>query len=207
MVRHAELPGLRRSRPDILRLQPAVSVPVGQPVRPGPAVGAAGCRRGDPARPHGGDQQRGLGPVRLDLRLVRPALPVPDAAPAPGVWAGVLIGVAIAFKLQAVFMLPVLVLVAVHQQVTWKRAVAAVSAVPVTFVVSLLPAWLAGASISQLASIYPAQISGDGTATTGTRGAHGGGPGGGFGSGAGLRGGRGGGGGTVTTDGFGNSGS
>ncbi len=113
------------------------------------------------------------------------------------VWAGVLIGVAIAFKLQAVFMLPVLVLVAVHQRVTWKRAVAAVSAVPVTFVVSLLPAWLAGASISQLASIYPAQISGDGTATTGTREGRGPGQGGGFGSGAGFRGGggRGGGGG------------
>ncbi len=117
------------------------------------------------------------------------------------VWAGVLIGVAIGFKLQAVFMLPVLVLVAVHQRVTWKRAVAGCLAAAATFVLLLLPAWLAGASVSQLASIYPAQVSGDGPTVGG--GATGGGPqdgrsGGGFGSGGDLRGGgRDGGGGTL----------
>jgi Gpi18-like mannosyltransferase len=93
------------------------------------------------------------------------------------VWAGVLIGLAISFKLQAVFMLPVLLLVAVHQRSAWKRALAAVAAVPVTFVAMLIPALATGASLEDLLSIYPAQIFGGGSAAGGTA-TGGGGPGG-----------------------------
>jgi Gpi18-like mannosyltransferase len=78
------------------------------------------------------------------------------------VWAAVLIGLAIGFKLQAVFLLPVLAMVWVTQPIRWRRSLLALALVPVTFLTTLVPALLAGASPAALAGIYPAQISGSG---------------------------------------------
>ena len=93
------------------------------------------------------------------------------------VWAAVFIGLAISFKLQAVFMLPVLLMVLVAQPIRWRRTLLAMALIPVTFVVMLLPALAAGASVSALAGVYPAQIS-----DSGQGGAVGGGSGGGPGA-------------------------
>ena len=99
------------------------------------------------------------------------------------VWAGVFIGLAIAFKLQAVFLLPVLAMVWVTQPIRWRRSLLAVALIPVTFVVTLLPALAAGASVSALARIYPAQISDSGMGAAAPGGGGGGRTGGGAGNG------------------------
>ncbi|MGI3782638.1 MAG: glycosyltransferase 87 family protein [Janthinobacterium lividum] len=67
----------------------------------------------------------------------------------------VMFGLAFAFKLQAVFFLPALVvLVLVNRQRLWGLVL-----VPVTFLAALLPAWFAGRSFTSQLSIYPTQIS------------------------------------------------
>ncbi len=83
-------------------------------------------------------------------------------------WAAIFFGVALSFKLQAVFFLPVLVIVLVVN----RQRLHALLAVPATFVLMLVPAVLAGRDWSSLLMIYPNQISTGGT---------GGGGGGGFG--------------------------
>ncbi len=127
----------------------------------------------------------------------------------------VLFGLAFAFKLQAVFFLPaLLVLVVVNRQ-----RLRGLLLVPVTFFLALLPAWAAGRSLASQLAVYPAQVSnpsgaggtGGGAARTGG-GFGGGGRGGGGGFGGGVPGGgapgggggggfggAGGGGGTTTT--------
>lgn len=109
------------------------------------------------------------------------------------VWAAVLIGVAISFKLQAVFMVPVLLMVWAAQPIRWRRSILAIVLIPMTFAVMLLPALAAGASPSALAGIYPTQIStdGGGTATAGSRATNGGLGGGRVGTGGGFGGQRG----------------
>ncbi len=126
----------------------------------------------------------------------------------------VLFGLAFAFKLQAVFFLPALVvLVLVNRQ-----RVAGLLLVPVTFLAALVPAWVAGRSLASQLSVYPSQISnpsgagagqaGGGAARVGGGGFGGGGRGGGgfggggFGGGGFGGGGAGGGGGTTTAHSF-----
>lgn len=86
-------------------------------------------------------------------------------------WACVFFALGLSFKLQAVFFLPVLVIVMVVN----KQRLLALLAVPAVFGAMLLPAALAGRDLSALLSIYPNQISGGGTATAGGFGGAGGG--------------------------------
>ncbi|MBA8794938.1 Gpi18-like mannosyltransferase [Friedmanniella endophytica] len=66
----------------------------------------------------------------------------------------VLFGLAFAFKLQAVFFLPVLLGVLVVNRMRLRALVA----VPVTFLAALVPAWLAGRSLLTQLMTYPSQI-------------------------------------------------
>lgn len=90
------------------------------------------------------------------------------------VWAGVFFGLAFAFKLQAVFFLPVLVIAIVVN----RHRLAALLVSPAVFALCLVPAALAGRDWSSLLAVYPNQISTGGTAAggTGRRGAAGFGP-------------------------------
>ncbi|MFL6063847.1 MAG: glycosyltransferase 87 family protein [Friedmanniella sp.] len=101
--------------------------------------------------------------------------------------ASTLFGLAFAFKLQAIFFLPVLVLLLVLNRHPLRTLLAA----PAAFVGALVPALLAGRSLLSQLSVYPAQITNSsGAAAAGTRpagrpgGFGGGGRGGGFGGGA-----------------------
>ena len=78
-------------------------------------------------------------------------------------WAAILFGVALSFKLQAIFFLPVLFIVAVVN----RQRLLALLAVPAAFAVMLLPAILAGRDLSSLLMIYPNQVITGGTATGG----------------------------------------
>ncbi|SER12675.1 Protein of unknown function [Microlunatus flavus] len=114
-------------------------------------------------------------------------------------------GLAFAFKLQAVFFLPALLVLLVVDRQRLRGLVLA----PLAFVAALVPAWLAGRSLLSQLSVYPQQVAnpsgagGSGVARSGSggfRGAPGGVPGrggfgqGGFGQGGPGRGGGGGGG-------------
>lgn len=78
-------------------------------------------------------------------------------------WAAIFFGLAMSFKLQAIFFLPVLIIVLV---VNRQRALSLL-AVPATFALMLLPAALAGRDWGSLLMIYPNQVSTGGTATAG----------------------------------------
>lgn len=65
-------------------------------------------------------------------------------------------GLAFAFKLQAIFLLPVLVAVLIVNRLR----VRALVAVPLAFLAALLPAWIAGRGLLSLLAVYPAQIAG-----------------------------------------------
>ncbi|WP_375423662.1 glycosyltransferase 87 family protein [uncultured Friedmanniella sp.] len=113
----------------------------------------------------------------------------------------VLFGLAFAFKLQAVFFLPVLVVVLLLN----RQRLLALVAVPAAFFAALVPALVAGRSLASQLAVYPAQVSDTGGAagagaravggagrggfggggTTGGRGGFGGGGTGGFGTGGG----------------------
>lgn len=99
-------------------------------------------------------------------------------------WAASLFfGVAFAFKLQAIFFLPVLVGVLILNRLRLRTLLAA----PLAFLAMLLPALVAGRSLLSQLSVYPAQIAGGGTAGgapfNGPAGAR---AGGGFGGGGGV---------------------
>ena len=98
-------------------------------------------------------------------------------------WACVFFALGLSFKLQAIFFLPVLLIVMVVNRQRW-AALLALLAVPAVFALMLVPAALAGRDIFSLLSIYPTQVSGGGTGQAGA---------GGFGGGAGAAGGGGGG--------------
>jgi len=98
-------------------------------------------------------------------------------------WACVFFALGLSFKLQAIFFLPVLLIVLVVNRRRWAELLALL-AVPAVFALMLVPAALAGRDISSLLSIYPTQVSGGGTSQAGV---------GGFGGGAGAAGGGGGG--------------
>ena len=85
-------------------------------------------------------------------------------------WACVFFGLALSFKLQAIFFLPALLIVLVVN----RQRVLALLSVPVTFLSMLLPAALAGRSWRSLLMVYPDQV---------TTGGVGGGAAGGFGRG------------------------
>lgn len=87
-------------------------------------------------------------------------------------WACVFFGLALSFKLQAIFFLPVLLIVLVVN----RQRLLALLAVPATFVALLLPAALAGRSWRSLLMVYPDQVTGGGVgAGTGGFGRDGGG--------------------------------
>lgn len=86
-------------------------------------------------------------------------------------------GVAFAFKLQAVFLLPVLLGVLLVNRHRLRTLLAA----PATFLACLVPALLAGRSLSSQLMVYPLQV----TDSSGTGGTVGRGPGGGSGPGGG----------------------
>jgi Gpi18-like mannosyltransferase len=82
----------------------------------------------------------------------------------------VFFGVALSFKLQAIFFLPVLLIVLVAN----RQRLLALLAVPAAFAVMLVPAALAGRDLSSLLMIYPNQVSTGGTAAVGQSGGTGG---------------------------------
>src|SRR6478609_7128385 len=79
-------------------------------------------------------------------------------------WAATFFGVALSFKLQAIFLLPVLLIGLVVN----RQRLLALLAVPAAFAVMLVPAILAGRDLSSLLMIYPHQVSTGGAATAGT---------------------------------------
>ncbi len=79
------------------------------------------------------------------------------------VWAGVFFGLAFAFKLQAVFFLPVLVIAIVAN----RHRLAALLVSPAVFALCLVPAAVAGRDWSSLLAVYPNQVSTGGTSTGG----------------------------------------
>ncbi len=76
--------------------------------------------------------------------------------------AAIFFGVAFAFKLQAIFFLPVLVLVLILNGMKLRTLLAA----PAAFFAMLVPALIAGRSLVSQLAVYPAQITG-GSGTTG----------------------------------------
>ncbi len=74
-------------------------------------------------------------------------------------------GLAFAFKLQAVFFLPVLVVVLIVLRLRLRTLLA----VPAAFLAALLPALLAGRSLLSQLAIYPAQVSGSSGSRPGGR--------------------------------------
>jgi len=64
-----------------------------------------------------------------------------------------LLGVAFAFKLQALFLTPLLILLCLRGMVSWKNFLL----VPIVYLVTILPTWLAGRRLIDLLTIYVAQ--------------------------------------------------
>lgn len=63
-------------------------------------------------------------------------------------------GLAFAFKLQAVFLLPFLLALFLQGNISWKSF----GLVPLIYLITILPAWLAGRPLVDLLLIYPAQV-------------------------------------------------
>jgi Gpi18-like mannosyltransferase len=78
----------------------------------------------------------------------------------PG-WACAFAGFAISFKLQAIFFLPILLVLLLRKKLPWKFLVL----IPVVFLVLLVPAMLAGRSAESLITIYVQQAADGGVAT------------------------------------------
>ncbi|HMK97407.1 MAG TPA: glycosyltransferase 87 family protein [Acidimicrobiales bacterium] len=69
--------------------------------------------------------------------------------------AGIFFGLAVAFKLQAIFLAPLVLLLVLRRRLRWRELLAA----PAAFVVMDLPALLIGASVSTLWSTYAGEVS------------------------------------------------
>ena len=80
-------------------------------------------------------------------------------------WAAGLFGLAFAFKLQAVFFLPVLGLVVLLNRLRWRGLLA----VPATFFAALVPAALAGRGLADQLRVYPEQVGNASGAVASTR--------------------------------------
>lgn len=70
-------------------------------------------------------------------------------------WACIFFGLALSFKLQAIFFLPVLLIVLVVN----RQRLLALAAIPAVFALMLVPAALAGRDLSSLLMVYPDQVS------------------------------------------------
>jgi Gpi18-like mannosyltransferase len=64
-------------------------------------------------------------------------------------------GLSLAFKLQAIFMAPLLIALLLRKSISWKYFLI----VPGILLLTLVPAWAAGRSVSDLVNIYPYQTS------------------------------------------------
>lgn len=62
-------------------------------------------------------------------------------------------GIALAFKLQAIFLFPVLIALWLKKEISWKHFLA----VPIVYFISILPAWLIGRPLISLIAIYFSQ--------------------------------------------------
>ena len=62
-------------------------------------------------------------------------------------------GLAFAFKLQAIFLLPLLLILLLRREVSWKHFLA----IPAVYFVSILPAWVIGRPLGSLLSVYASQ--------------------------------------------------
>ncbi len=78
-------------------------------------------------------------------------------------WACVFFGLAISFKLQAIFFLPVLLVLLLRRKLPLKYLLL----IPATFLLMLAPAFIAGRNAWSLLTIYAAQITSGGTGGTG----------------------------------------
>ncbi len=88
--------------------------------------------------------------------------------------AAIWLGLGIAAKPQAAFLVPVAVSLVLVQGQPWRRALAAAVVAPTVFVLTLLPAVAAGASLPSLITLHPDQLTTAGVswgATAGTVGA------------------------------------
>jgi len=65
----------------------------------------------------------------------------------------IMFGVSLAFKVQGVFLSPLLLALAMRREVRWRYLLLA----PALMLLALIPAWMAGRSILDLLSIYPSQ--------------------------------------------------
>ena len=70
-------------------------------------------------------------------------------------WAFFFIGIALAFKLQAIFLLPLLFTLLLKNIIPWKYFLI----IPIILILALVPAWIAGRPISDLFNIYTYQAS------------------------------------------------
>lgn len=61
--------------------------------------------------------------------------------------------VAFAFKLQAIFLLPVLVILWLRHEFSWKHFLA----IPIVYFLAILPAWLVGRPLASLLNVYASQ--------------------------------------------------
>ncbi|HTP02777.1 MAG TPA: hypothetical protein VMJ64_15485, partial [Anaerolineales bacterium] len=62
-------------------------------------------------------------------------------------------GIALAFKLQAVFLLPVLVILWLRHELSWKHFLA----IPAVYFIAILPAWIIGRPLGSLLTVYASQ--------------------------------------------------
>jgi Gpi18-like mannosyltransferase len=62
-------------------------------------------------------------------------------------------GIAFAFKLQAVFLVPVLLILLMAKRISWKRA----TLVPLSYLLMMAPAWAVGRPLGELLTIYLSQ--------------------------------------------------
>jgi Gpi18-like mannosyltransferase len=79
-------------------------------------------------------------------------------------WACVFFALAISFKLQAIFFLPVLLVLVLKRKLPLPHLIL----IPLIFVLMLVPSFLAGASLQTVFSAYPGQISTGGVGGVGT---------------------------------------
>ena len=62
----------------------------------------------------------------------------------------IVFGLAVSFKLQAFFLLPLLIILALRRVVSWKSFLI----IPLVYVVTIIPAWLVGRPINELLLVY-----------------------------------------------------
>lgn len=72
-------------------------------------------------------------------------------------WAAcIAFGISVSIKLQAIYLVPFLLILWIRKEVSFKH----LGAIPAVYLISLLPAWIAGRPFSELLTIYTSQVSG-----------------------------------------------